>query len=285
VEAVHFHEVGAVDAIVDIVGSMWALEQLGVRSVHASAIAVGSGTVKAAHGIMPVPAPATARILAGVPIETGPIKAELCTPTGAAIIATIASSFGPMQGFAVEKIGYGAGTRETPGHTNYLRVLLGTQASSTGAIELPVNQEELALITTEIDDMPPEFFAHVMDQLFAGGALDVQLIATQMKKARPGTSVHVLVQPANVPAAVELLLRETSTFGVKVLPCQRYSLRRRIETVATEYGQVRVKVGLWGDEVLKRSPEYEDCRRLAAEKNVPILNVYNAAAAAALKKE
>lgn len=285
VEAVHFHEVGAVDAIVDIVGSIWGLEQLGVGTVLASPIAVGSGTVKAAHGVMPVPAPATARLLAGKPVTSGPIAAELTTPTGAAIITTVASSFGPMQNFTIEKIGYGAGSRETPGHTNYLRVLLGQQVQVGAPGDLPVNQEELALITTEIDDMQPEFFARVMERLFDIGCLDVQLIPTQMKKARPGTSVHVLVNPSQAAAALELLFRETSTFGAKVLPCQRYSLRRRVENVQTTYGPIQVKVGLWGDEVLKRTPEYEDCRRIAAEKNVPILQVYAAAAAAAMKGE
>ncbi|MGI8905032.1 MAG: nickel pincer cofactor biosynthesis protein LarC [Candidatus Sumerlaeaceae bacterium] len=283
IEAVQFHEVGAVDAIVDIVGSMWGLEQLGVTRVLASPVAVGSGTIKAAHGVMPVPAPATARILAGVPIETGPIAAELATPTGAAILTTIAAGFGPMQHFTIERIGYGAGSRATAGHTNYLRVLLGQDARSGSVVDLPVNQEQLDLITTEIDDMPAEMFAQVMERLFEMGCLDVQLVPLHMKKNRPGTSLHVLVHPQQTPSAIELLLRETTTFGVKVIPCERYSLKRRMETVDTQYGPVRVKVGMWGEEVLKRTPEYEDCRRISIEKKVPLIEVYAAAAAASLK--
>jgi uncharacterized protein (TIGR00299 family) protein len=285
IEAVHFHEVGAVDAIVDIVGSMWALDQLGVTHVTASPVAVGSGTIKVAHGVMPIPAPATARILAGKPITSGPVTGELTTPTGAAILTTIAAGFGGLDNFQISNIGYGAGTREYPQHTNYLRVLLGEVAKTGSVIDLPVNREQLAVITTEIDDMPAEVFGHVMERLFDMGCLDVQLLSTQMKKNRPGSSLHVLVHPDNVARAIELLLRETTTFGVKVLPCERYSLKRRMETVQTPYGEVRVKIGLWGDEVLKRTPEYEDCRRLAVQHNAAFMQVFAAAATSAQKQK
>jgi pyridinium-3,5-bisthiocarboxylic acid mononucleotide nickel chelatase len=278
VDRIHFHEVGAVDAIVDIVGAMWGIEALGITRVLASAVAVGSGTVKCAHGEMPVPAPATARLLAGKPITTGPMACELCTPTGAAILTTLTDSFGPLKDFRVEKVGYGAGSRVVEGHTNYLRVLLGeTQDASKAGIVLPVETRELALVTTDIDDMPAEIFGHVLSRLFEAGCLDAHITAVQMKKDRPGASIQVLAEPGKVDAVVELLLRETTTFGVRVVPCTRHSLHRRIETVQTQYGEVRVKLGLWGDEAIKASPEFEDCRRLAEEKGVPLAQVYAAA--------
>lgn len=272
VEKIHFHEVGAVDAIVDVVGAMWGLDELGIDRVEASPVAVGSGTVRAAHGEMPVPAPATARILAGIPVCTGPVTGELTTPTGAAILATVAERFGPLENFSISKIGYGAGSRVYEKHTNYLRVLLG-EGSGTGSA-LPVEKRELALITTEIDDMPAELFGHVLERLFAAGCLDAHIVPVQMKKNRPGSSLHVLVDPAQVDSTLELLFRETTTFGIKVSRCDRYALPRRIETVETSLGPVKVKVGLWGESVLKSAPEYEDCRRLAAEKNLPLARVF-----------
>lgn len=272
VEKIHFHEVGAVDAIVDIVGAMWGLDELGIGRVEASPVAVGSGTVRAAHGEMPVPAPATARLLEGIPVCTGPVAGELATPTGAAILATVCERFGPLENFSISKIGYGAGTREYEKHTNYLRVLVGQSAGAgTG---LPVDRQELAMITTEIDDMPAELFGHVLEQLFAAGCLDACAVPVQMKKNRPGTSLQVLVEPGRVESTLELLFRETTTFGVKVVRCDRYALRRRQESVETELGPVQVKVGLWGDSVLKATPEYEDCRRIAAERQVPLARVF-----------
>ncbi len=276
VEKIHFHEVGAVDAIVDIVGAMWGLDELGIDRVECSPVAVGSGTVRCAHGEMPIPAPATARLLEGKPVSSGAVSGELATPTGAAIITTVAERFGPLENFSISKIGYGAGTREYEKHTNYLRILMGESAGANVGSALPLEKKELALITTEIDDMPAEIFGHVLELLFAAGCLDAHAVPVQMKKNRPGTSLHVLVEPEHVDSTLELLFRETTTFGVKVVRCDRYALPRRIDTVETTLGPVKVKVGLWGDAVLKATPEYEDCRRLAAEKNLPLAQVFAA---------
>ncbi len=278
IEKIHFHEVGAVDAIVDILGAMWGLDELGIDRVEASAVAVGSGTVRCAHGEMPVPAPATARLLAGIPVCTGPVTGELATPTGAAILATVADRFGPMENFVIDKAGYGAGTRTYEKHTNYLRILLGRPAAGAGrdgAAGVPAERTELALLTTEIDDMPAELFGYALERLFASGCLDAYAVPVQMKKNRPGTSLHVLVEKDRVAATMELLFRETTTFGVKVTPCDRYALRRSVETLETSLGPVRVKSGYWGGEALKSTPEYEDCRRIAEEKGLPLALVFS----------
>lgn len=280
IEKIHFHEVGAVDAIVDIVGSMWGLEQLGIDRVFASAVAVGSGTVTTAHGEMPVPAPATAMILQDVPVITGPIASELTTPTGAAILRTIATSFGPMTGFRIARTAYGAGSREHPGQTNYLRVFTG----EAEAPSLPVETRRLSLVQTEIDDMPGELFGHVFEKLFAVGCLDVTMTPVQMKKQRPGTSIQALTDPGDVAKVVEILLRETSTFGVKVMQCDRFCLPRRFEVIDTPVGQVKVKIGMWDNAVLKVTPEYEVCRRLAEELSLPLAQVFAQVNAAIISK-
>ena len=278
-ERVHFHEVGAVDAIVDIVGSMWGVEALGITTVSASPVVVGSRTVRCAHGEMPVPAPATALLLAGKPIETGPLPGESTTPTGAAILTTLTKDFGPLRNFTPHRVGYGAGSRVTEGHTNYLRILLGEPSPlvSLGGDSLPVEIRELVVLATEIDDMSGEAFGYLMEKLFAMGCLDANFRPVQMKKNRPGTAVQVLTSPEKANELIALLLRETSTFGVRVTPCQRHALLRRSETVDTPYGTVHIKLGLWGDEVIKVSPEFEDCRRLAEEGGVALETVYAAA--------
>lgn len=280
IEDVHFHEVGAVDAIVDIVGAMWCLERLGVTRVLASAVAVGSGTVHCAHGKMPVPAPATARLLRGKPIVTGPVTGELTTPTGAAILTTVAEAFGPLDNFAIETVAYGAGTREYPQHTNYLRLFLGTAAASATQTSLPLHREDLVLITTEVDDTTPEILGSAMENLLAAGALDCHFIPVQMKKNRPAISLQVLCEAQKSDVFVEILLRQTTTLGVKILPCQRLSLPRAMETVQTPYGSVRVKKALWGDQVLRRVPEFGDCQQLSRTAGVPAMTIYNAALAA-----
>lgn len=272
VEKIHFHEVGAIDAIVDIIGAMWCIDELGIKDVLASPVAVGTGTVKAAHGEMPVPAPATAALLKGIPVSTGTMPGELTTPTGAAVLTTLTSNFAPLQNFSITKVGYGAGTREAPGQTNYLRVMLGSSVAASTA--LPVDLETVAVIQTEIDDMPAEMFGSVQERLFAAGALDVHTSAAQMKKNRPGTALEVLARPDAVERLAEVLFRETTTFGLRVNRCDRYALRRRIEQVETPLGAVRVKVGLWGDDVLKASAEYDDCRRIAHEQKLSLPEVF-----------
>lgn len=274
---VHFHEVGAVDAIVDIVGSMWCAERLGIERAWASEVVVGSGTVRAAHGDLPVPAPATALLLEGVPVTDGGRVGELTTPTGAAILRTLVSEFGKPYRMTIQRVGYGAGSRQDKGYANCLRILLGEAAGLPSDLE----SRRLALVQTEIDDMSGEIFGFVQEKLLTAGALDVALIPIQMKKNRPAVSIQVLVPPEGVNSVVELLLRETTTFGVKVIECDRYCLAREVHKLTTPFGTVGVKVGYWGEHVLKVSPEYEDCRRLALEKGVALREVMAAAQRAA----
>jgi len=283
VEDVHFHEVGAVDAIVDIVGAMWCIERLGITRVMASQVAVGSGTIRVAHGEMPIPAPATARLLAGKPICTGPVSGELATPTGAAILTTLTEEFGPLNNFLISKVAYGAGTREYPQNTNYLRVLIGEVQETAGApgAGLPLIREELLIVTAEIDDMPAELMGSALEAMMLAGALDCHFIPVQMKKNRPAVSVHVLAEQAKINTLLEILFKQTTTLGVKVVPCTRLSMDRRREEIDTAYGPIRIKLGLWGDNVMKASPEFEDCKHAAQMAGVGVMDVFMAASSAA----
>jgi len=277
-EQVHFHEVGAVDAIIDIVGTMWCAEYLGIEHASASEVVVGSGTVRAAHGELPVPAPATALLLQGVPVTSGGRRGELTTPTGAAILRTLVTEFGPMPLTVYEAIGYGAGSRTEPGYANCLRVFLGNAPD-----HLAVEHTKLALVQTEIDDMPGEHFGFLQERLFDAGALDVAFLPIQMKKNRPGVSVQCLVPMERFSHVAATLLRESTTFGLKVIPCDRYCLRRESHEISTPLGPIRVKIGFWGEEVLKIAPEYEDCRRIALERKLPLAKVFEAASQAATR--
>ncbi|MCX8035624.1 MAG: nickel pincer cofactor biosynthesis protein LarC [Candidatus Sumerlaeia bacterium] len=291
VERIHFHEVGCIDAIVDIAGAMLAIELLGIERVVASPIATGHGMVRCRHGELPVPAPATVQILRGVPIYSGGIEAELTTPTGAAIITTLAESFGPLPPMIPRKIAYGAGQRELPNQTNCLRVILGepAEASLPSAHSMPsapspelsahTQSEILHVIETEIDDMNPEFFSALIERLFAAGAHDVHWIPVQMKKNRPGVSLHVLADAAHRDTLAAMVLRETSTFGLRIATVERHCLRRSFGSIDTPFGPIRVKIGYWGETILKVTPEYEECRRQAAAHDVPLSRVYQAAVA------
>jgi len=285
VESIHFHEVGCLDAIVDVAGTMLGIELLDIERVFASPLAVGQGTVQCRHGELPVPAPATLEILRGVPLYSGGIEAELTTPTGAAIIATLAERFGPLPPMRPRAIGYGAGRRELADRTNCLRITIGElvadEQSSTESGELAAHteRETLYLLETEIDDMNPELFSALIEGLFDLGALDVHWTPVQMKKNRPGVSLQVLADLEHRDAAAAMIFRETSTFGLRVRPVDRYCLRRSFESIETPLGPMRVKIGYWGERILKVTPEYEECRRLAAAKKVPLARVYQAAAA------
>ena len=285
IDRIHFHEVGCLDAIVDIAGTMLGVELLGIERVLASPLAVGQGTIQCQHGQLPVPAPATVQILRGAPIYSGGIEAELTTPTGAAIITTLAESFGPMPPMRPRAIGYGAGQREIAGHTNCLRVILGEPfeiapaAAPSGDLAAHTEHETLYLVETEIDDMNPEYFSALIEELFALGAFDVHWTPVQMKKNRPGVSLQALVDAGHRDAAATMIFRETSTFGLRIVAVERHCLRRSFDTIETPFGPVRVKIGYWGDRVLKVTPEYEECRRLAASSGVPLGRVYQAAAA------
>jgi len=272
VEQVYFHEVGAVDAIVDVVGACCGLRRLEIEEVYASALPLGGGWVDTAHGRLPVPAPATVELLKGAPTYGGPVEKELVTPTGAAILTTLCLGFGPMPPMTVKATGCGAGSLDLP-HPNLLRLMIGEPVE-------PLREQRLTVLETNIDDMNPEFYDHLMERLFAAGALEVYLTPIVMKKSRPGTLVSVLTEPAWVEALSEILFRETSTLGLRVMEVARRCLEREWREVETEYGRVRVKLGLLRGEIVTAAPEYEDCKRLALARGAPVKAVYEAARAA-----
>jgi pyridinium-3,5-bisthiocarboxylic acid mononucleotide nickel chelatase len=276
-DRVHFHEVGAVDSIIDTVGAMIGFELLGVEHFFASALRVGQGTVKATHGLMPVPAPATAELLRGIPIYAGDLEGEFVTPTGAAIIASLCERFGGLPEMKITKAGYGAGSRDPQGFPNALRVVLGELTDGGRSSAKP--DERIVVIETNIDDMNPQAFSFVMDSAFALGALDVFMTATQMKKSRPGVMLTILCEAAARETIIEMLLAETTTLGVRYYEAKRRVLARVLETVETRYGPVRVKVARDGERTLHFQPEYEDCARLARQLGVPVIEIQSAASA------
>ena len=276
VERVHLHEVGAVDSIVDIVGAVFGMEWLGASRVVASPVNVGSGTVRCAHGVFPVPAPATARLLAGVPIYAGEVKSELTTPTGALLVTAYAESFGPLPEMRVSGIGYGAGDKDFPGHPNVLRLMVGeSEAGRT--------TERILALECEIDDMNPQLFGPLMDRLYGAGALDVYYAAVQMKKNRPGTLVTVLARPEDREAISSLLFTETTTIGVRYHETERERLDRQVKAVETPFGPIRIKVATRAGRVVNAAPEFEDCARVAREHGLPIKDVQAAATRAWLE--
>jgi uncharacterized protein (TIGR00299 family) protein len=273
-EKVHLHEVGALDSIIDIVGAVYGFEWLGIDDVEASPLNVGGGTVECAHGTFPVPAPATARLLAGVPIY-GEGDVELVTPTGALLVTAYAKAFGPVPAMRIDKIAYGAGDRDPKGKPNVLRMLKGDRAdAATGA---KGNVERIVKIECQIDDMNPQFFGPLMDGLLAAGALDVFYIAVQMKKNRPGTLVTVIAPPEKRQPLTDLLFRDSTTIGVRYEEMSRSCLDRVIEEVQTPYGVVHFKIARQDGRELNASPEFDDCERLAAEHAVSIKEVQAAA--------
>jgi len=269
-EKVHFHEVGAVDAIVDIVGAAIALEMLGSPKVISSPMPTFHGYVKGSHGVFPLPAPATAEILRGIPWRKLDIEGELVTPTGAAIIAEIASGFGPLPAMRVESIGYGAGKSDFS-IPNALRVMVGKESVASPS------PASVAVIETNIDDLNPQFYETAMERLFAAGALDVYMSPIQMKKNRPGTLLSVICDPALTETIAAVVLAETSTLGVRISRWDRICLERRWEEVVTEFGAVRIKIGERNGGEIQASPEYEDCKRAASEHGVSVRRVYESA--------
>src|SRR5688572_7836861 len=264
-DRVHLHEVGALDSIIDIVGAVHAMEWLGADDVMASPLNVGSGTVKCAHGVFPVPAPATARLLRGAPVYAGPVASELVTPTGALLITEYARSFGPLPAMRLEAIGYGAGDRDVKNHPNVLRVMVGDAGSRA--------TEPIVVLECEIDDMNPQLFGPLMDRLFDAGALDVFYSPVQMKKNRPGTLVTVLAAPATRDTVSEVLFAETTTIGVRYREVQRECLTREIRVVNTPLGPIRFKVATRDGRVFNAAPEFDDCVRAAAERRMPVKDV------------
>ena len=277
VEHVHFHEVGAADAIVDIVCAAVGAEALAVDQFVGSPLNVGSGTVACEHGVMPVPAPATLQLLKNIPIYSGDIPKELVTPTGAAIVKVLVSSFGPRPVMTTERIGCGAGARDFPRHANVLRLSIG---EAEGAIfgsgisrQNHPEEEEIAILEANLDDLNPQLIGYIVDLAFAEGALDVFTAPVQMKKNRPGTVLTVLTRPEHEEKLRALLFRESSTLGVRTRHEKRYALRRRHEAVATPWGEVRMKIADLNGAVSQYAPEYEDCRRIAVEHHVPLKTV------------
>ena len=275
IEKIHFHEVGAVDAIVDIVAACAGIDALAIDRWHSSPLNVGGGMVDCAHGRFPVPAPATADLLRGLPTYSAHIEKELVTPTGAGLIRTLAPTFGPQPAMRVQQIGYGAGSRNPKDFPNVLRLSIGETADATHAA--------VAVLETALDDLSPQILAHVTERALALGALDVMSTAVQMKKGRLGTLLTILADDAQVPALENLLLRETSTLGVRIHHERRSCLDRTHTTVTTPYGNIRIKIGSRNGEIYNAAPEFEDCRTAAAQHNVPVKLVQQAAVAAYLR--
>jgi len=272
VERIHFHEVGALDAIIDIVGACIGFELLGIERFVCSPLHVGSGTVQIAHGRFPVPPPAVLSLLRGAPIYSTEVKGELVTPTGAAIIKAVVQEFGPLPPMLVSSIGYGAGTREYEDFPNALRVVVGETS------DRPVEDvERLVMLETNIDDMSPQVFGYVMDRAFELGALDCYFTPVQMKKNRPGTLVSILCKPAQQTTLCEMLLVETTTLGVRSYEVKRVALQRAIVTVETPYGAIDIKEASIDGRLLRAMPEYEQCRRAALDAGVPLREVEQAA--------
>jgi uncharacterized protein (TIGR00299 family) protein len=271
IEHVHFHEVGALDAIVDVVGAAICFDALRIDRFMCSPIHVGSGMVKMAHGQFPIPPPAVTELLKGVPFYATEIKGELLTPTGAAIITTVCSEYGPIPRMTTETNGYGAGTREYQDFPNVLRVLIG-QTEDTRATD-----ERLWMIETNLDDASPQIVGHVMDRVLESGALDCFFTAVQMKKNRPGVLLSVLCSPGEKEAVMKLLFTETTTLGVRSYEVTRRALERSVVRVETPYGPIDVKVAHLDGRVVNEMPEFEQCRRAAANANVPLKVVEEAA--------
>lgn len=269
-ETIHFHEVGAIDSIVDIVGSLIGLRMLGIDKVYSSPLSLGRGWVDCQGGRLPVPAPATVELLKGVPVLPSGEEKELVTPTGAATITVLADSFGDPPPMRIEAVGYGTGSRNLSTRPNLLRVLIG---QSPGEYE----RDEITVIETNIDDMNPQVYDYLQERLFEEGALDVFLTSVQMKKGRPGTLVTVLAEPPRVDALTAIIFEETSSLGVRTYRTKRRKLSREVKEIKTKYGKVKVKIAKIGGKVKQVSPEYEDCRRISRRKGIAFQQVYEEA--------
>jgi uncharacterized protein (TIGR00299 family) protein len=273
IEKIHFHEVGAVDAIVDIVGACIGFEALAVEKFACSPLNVGGGTAKMAHGVLPVPAPATAKLLQGKPTYSNGVQKELVTPTGAAIVATLCGHFGPQPPMSVSAIGYGAGTADLEGQPNVVRIMIGQAVDKTVA----GFDEEIAIIEANLDDMNPQIYGYFQEKALAAGALDVYSTPVQMKKNRPGILLTLLCKPADTSALMDLIFKETTSFGARTYRAQRRVLPREFVKVHTQFGDVRMKISRVNGHIRHASPEFEDCKKLAEEKHVPLHQVMDEA--------
>jgi hypothetical protein len=269
IDHVHFHEVGAIDSIVDIVGAAICYNALNVEGVHVGTVELGSGFVNCEHGKLPVPAPATAEIIKGIPVKKGGVNFEATTPTGAAILVALRTSFSPEQAFTVEKTAYGVGQKDNPDIPNLLRVFLGetlsNQSKGHDAIQIECN----------IDDMNPEFFDYISGRLFAAGASDVFFLNLMMKKGRPGILLNVICDPGLADAVKEIIFTESTTLGIRTFPFKKDTLVRKFDTLQTGYGKVAIKRSFYNDKEVSSKPEYEECKKIASEKGIPVKEVYN----------
>jgi uncharacterized protein (TIGR00299 family) protein len=281
VEKVHFHEVGAVDAMVDIVCAAVGSEALAVDEIICSPLNVGGGMVQCAHGTFPVPAPATVELLKDAPVYSSGVQAELVTPTGAAIVKILATRFAAFPEMKIERSGYGAGSREFPGHPNVVRLTIGKAASTLAA---KTASDTVTVLEANLDDLNPQVFGYVMNRLLEDGALDAFGMPVQMKKNRPGTLLTVLCKPEDAAKLAQLIFTETTTLGVRRRDEVRQTLARRWENVRTQWGEVRIKIASMNGSVTNYAPEYEDCRRIASEQHVPLKTVMQEAARAYLVK-
>jgi len=273
VEKVHFHEVGALDSIADIVGSAIGLNLLGVDRFTSRSVPPGSGTVKCAHGQMPVPAPATAILLQGVPLASVPVAGEMTTPTGAAILTSVVTEWNDQPALVVERVGHGAGTKDFPDWPNVLRLLIGEVREAQDSAN-PAESDTVWILETNIDNASGETIGYCFDEMLVAGALDVYCTPIQMKKNRPGVMIGVIATPDKVRKLEEILFRETGTFGIRRTPAQRSKLSREPSNVSTKWGVVKGKKG-WREGVTVFSPEFEDCARIAREKSIPLREVYD----------
>jgi pyridinium-3,5-bisthiocarboxylic acid mononucleotide nickel chelatase len=280
IEKVHFHEVGAVDAMVDIICSAVGAEALGVDEIVCSPLNVGGGTVKCAHGVLPVPVPATVELLQGAPVYSSGIQVELVTPTGAAIVKTLVKQFAPFPAMTIEKAGYGAGSRDFPGQANVVRLTIG---ESQPVYAQNTSQETISVLEANLDDLNPQVFGYVVERLLEAGALDTFAVPVQMKKNRPGMLLTVLSKPEDAPKLTQIIFTETSTLGVRRREEQRQILARKWVNVVTRWGDVRLKIASMNGTVTNYAPEYEDCKKIAAANRVPLKSVMNEAMEAYLK--
>lgn len=272
VASIHFHEVGAMDAIIDVVGAAIGLRGLGIEKVYCSPLHLGTGTVECAHGLLPVPAPATAELITGKPVYATGVQGELLTPTGAAILTTLAAEFGPMPAMTVEKVGQGAGTADRS-LANLLRLFIGLTAQGLTKYEV----EQTAVIETTIDDMNPQFYDFLIERVLQQGALDIFFTSVQMKKNRTGVLVTILCRLEQLPGLADFIFRETTTIGLRWRLDQRLRLNRKIQEVSTRFGRVQCKVARFDNRAVNIAPEYEDCKRIAREQHVPIKRVWEEA--------
>lgn len=274
-ERVHFHEVGALDSIADIVGAAVGLDLLGVERFTSSPVPTGTGTVKAAHGIMPVPTPGTLQLLKGVPLAASKVEFELTTPTGAAILTSVVTAYTATPEMTVERIGHGAGTKDFIDRPNILRLLVGVGKQGANDPRSP-ESDTVVVLETNLDDVPSEIIGYCTERLLAAGALDVFVVQGQMKKGRPGFMVSVICEAAKVPELEAILFRETGTFGIRKHSADRSKLQRELVTVETPWGPVKAKRGWRADGFSIVTPEYEDCARVAREQGVPLRDVFAA---------